>query len=829
MNVPVPGMAKGPETGIPTSETMLQCDHCMLPVKSGEALTEDAGGGKKIFCCHACRSIYRMIQQEGLGDFYAKRTWTSFGIPEPVRRGSTETRLSEFEGTEGAITGESDLLIDGIRCASCVWLNEKVLERTPGVLSARVNFATHRALVRWDPTKTSAEAILARIRSIGYLPHPYTPAALEQSLHRMNRDLLIRFGTAAFFSMQLMTISFALYAGYFQGIDAGTKRLLEALSFVLSTPVVLYAGWPFFTGAWRGLRHGTLNMDALIVLGSCSAYGLSVFHMAFGGEVYFDTAVMIITLVLLGRYLENSAKQRASLAVSRLVALQPEEGRVVRNGERIVVPTSAIRRGELLEVRPGEKIPLDGVVREGTSEVSEALISGESLPRPKEVGSAVIGSSLNGLGTILVEVTRTGPDTVISRIAALVERAQAASAPIQRLADRISAYFIPFIMLLAGASFWYWHSSVPHGKAVLIAVSVLVISCPCALGLATPVAILAGTGSAARKGILIKGGDILERMQKVDTVLLDKTGTLTTGDLRVVEAIPSDPGGVPTEELLQYAASVEQGSEHLLGNAIVRHARAESISLLPCHAFQAVPGKGASGMVNGMQVHVGKAGLIEEAGIVIPDAMRVRSMGLEEGGRTAVYVSRGRDVIGIIGLMDVPKADTAEAVLRLGKAHIAAIMITGDNPQTAKAIGMNTGISRVLAGVLPGEKAKEVLELRRAGKVVAMVGDGINDAPALASADVGIAMASGSDVAVESAHVVVLRSDLTGVADAFELARRTFRVIRQNLFWAFFYNICAIPLAMAGILSPIVAAAAMSVSSVTVVINSLRLKKGTSA
>jgi Cu+-exporting ATPase len=355
---------------------------------------------------------------------------------------------------------------------------------------------------------------------------------------------------------------------------------------------------------------------------------------------------------------------------------------------------------------------------------------------------------------------------------------------------------------------------------------VLVISCPCALGLATPVAILAGTGSAARKGILVKGGDILERMHTVDTVVLDKTGTLTTGRMSVLEKIPNDAAGVSDRELLQHAASVEQASEHLLGAAIVIYAREQDIPLLRSGSFQAVPGQGASALVEGTRGLVGKAELLMSDGVRVPEDLRSAASGLEANGRTVVYVSRGPEVLGIIGLMDVPRSDAASTVSRLQKAHIGTVMITGDNPQTAAAIGKTTGIERVMAGVMPQRKAEEILTLRRSGKVVAMVGDGINDAPALATADVGIAMASGSDIAVESAHVVILRSDLASVADAFDLARRTFRVIRQNLFWAFFYNVCAIPLAMAGILSPIVAAAAMSVSSVTVVLNSLRLKRG---
>jgi Cu2+-exporting ATPase len=810
---------------------MTKCDHCMLPIGEGGAVHEDWPTGRKTFCCHACRSIYRMIQEEGLGDFYAKRKWTSFGIPEALRepaadndQGITVSTLDR-PSTDAAAVEEMDLLIDGIRCASCIWLIERLLERTCGVISARINFATHRAVIKWDPGATTSEAILSRMRSVGYLPQPYSPAAFEEALQRQNRDLLTRFGTAAFFSMQLMTISFALYAGYFQGIDASVKNLLEMVSLLLSTPVVLYAGWPFIQGAWRGVRNGSLNMDALIVLGSWSAYGLSLHHMRTGGEVYFDTSVMIITLVLLGRYLESSAKKRASFAVSRLLALQPQNARIVTDAGTVIVPTSSVRAGSRLEIRPGERVPLDGIVRKGASDINESLVTGESVPRPVSNGSRVIGGTLNGLGTIEVEVTSAAGGTVLSQIAHLVEKAQASSAPIQRLADRLSAYFIPVIILLAAASFWYWRYEVPQGKALLIAVSVLVISCPCALGLATPVAILAGTGSAARRGILIKGGDILERLHKVDTIVLDKTGTITTGKLTVVEVWTGTDGILSPGELLQIAASVERSSEHLIGSAIVSSAKEAGMSLLPAGSFRAFPGQGAYAEVGGLPVLVGKADLLRQESIDIPAIVLERAAHLERQGRTVVYIARGRVVLGIIALMDTPKRDAAAAVARLKRRNIKISLITGDNAATAAAIGRTIGIERILSGVMPENKADEIMKLRRTGGVVAMIGDGINDAPALASSDVGIAMASGSDIAVDSAHIVLLRSDMQSVADALDLSCRTFRVVRQNLFWAFFYNATAVPLAMAGVLTPIVSAAAMSVSSVTVVLNSLRLKR----
>ncbi|HLE42119.1 MAG TPA: heavy metal translocating P-type ATPase, partial [Nitrospirota bacterium] len=536
------------------------CDHCLLPVAAKEAVVGDFPGGRRVFCCHACRAIYRMITEEGLGDFYKKRDWKSCGIPGPLR-GEERLRsdvpeqepdaLAPFIRGDGDIK-EADLMLEGIRCASCVWLNEKVLERTNGVISARVNFATHRALVKWDSTKITLNAIITRMRSIGYLARPFTRAAHEESLKKQNYDLLVRLGTAFFFSMQLMMLSFGLYAGFFQGIDPVSKRWLEFAAFAVCTPVLFYSGWPFLRGAFRGIRNRALNMDALVSLGALSAYFLSIHHMLTGGEVYFDTSAMIITLVLLGRFLENSAKRTASQAVERLLALQPQDARVIRGQERTMLSVNDVKKEDLVEIRPGEKIPLDGVVVEGLSETDDALVTGESLPAEKSPGSVVIGGSMNGLGMLIIRITRAAPDSTIAQIARLVENAQAAAAPIQRIADRVSAYFIPFVLSVATGTFFYWSRMQEAGSysaAMLNAVSVLVIACPCALGLATPVAILSGTGSAARRGILIKGGDVLERLHKVDTVVMDKTGTLTTGKMRVTEircAVDNAPHPCPS-------------------------------------------------------------------------------------------------------------------------------------------------------------------------------------------------------------------------------------------------------------------------------------------
>ena len=782
-----------------------------------------------------------MIIEEGLDEFYVKRDWMSSGIPESIRTGqdrdhvrnvAEQDAVAPFISSDGT-RQEADLMIEGIRCASCVWLNEKILERTPGILSARINFATHRAFVTWDSSQVTLDRIVSRIRSIGYLARSYSPAAHEEALKKQNRDILMRFGTASFFSMQLMIVSFGLYAGYFQGIDPVSKRWLEVIALLLCTPVLFYSGMPFLSGAYRGLRNRTLNMDVLISLGGLSAYLLSIVHMVFGGEVYFDTAAMIMTLILLGRFLENTARQKASQAVSRLLVLQPSEARIIGGGDQVLVASSAVKIGDWLEVRPGEKIPLDGIVREGIAEVDESLVTGESRPVEKSPGSGVIGGSLNGLGRLVIEVTRIGRETVLAQIAQLVENAQSATAPIQRIADKVSRYFIPLVVAAALITGIYWFLHAMDATSILNAISVLVIACPCALGLATPVAILAGTGCAARKGILIKGGDILERMHKVDTVVMDKTGTITTGRISVVEVRNRGLGKqqertefhtVTSEQLIQYAASAEQGSGHLLGQAIVNYAKDRGICLLTTENCTAVPGKGVVATIDKASIRVGKRVFLEQEGVPVGPEIASDAEKLEQGGNTVVWISRDKTVLGIIALMDTPKPDALHAITQLKRIGIDVTMITGDNQVTANAIADQAGISSVQANVLPAEKAAEVSRLRAAGKVVLMVGDGINDAPALAAADVGMAMSAGSDIAMESADVVLMRQDLSGVVQSLEVSRKTFRIIKQNLFWAFLYNIAAIPLAMTGVLSPIVAAAAMAMSSVTVVLNSLRLR-----
>ncbi len=803
---------------------MLTCDHCLVAFPERDAVYGEIKGVKKVFCCHGCQGVYRLINNEGLDAFYRRRqAWTpgpvSPVLPDPAAFAANVRTIGEEQ--------ETDLVLDGIRCASCVWLNEKILTRTPGVTFAQVNYATHRARVRWDPARIGIGAILDRIASIGYTPKPFVATAFEEQQRKESRDLLIRFGTAGFLASQLMLFSIALYAGYFQGMDVRSKMLFDVLSLAVATPVIFYAGWPFLAGAARGMRHFTFNMDFLIAAGAGSAYLYSIYQMAIGGAVYFDTAVMIVTLILLGRLIESGAKRKASEVIARLVSLAPAEARVVVPGEalgaeRRMTAIAAIQVGDLVETIPGEKVPLDGIVREGRTEVDESMLTGESRPVSKEQGAEVFGGTLNLHGRIVVEVTRTGDETVLARIIRAVEDAQAQRAPVQALADRVVGVFVPVVLLLSLSTAAYWLlSGHPFSTALMNAVSVLVIACPCSLGLATPLAILIGTTYGASQGILIKGGDVIERAGKVSVVLFDKTGTITMGRPSLVLARGI---GRSDEEALRIAASLERWSEHSLGRALC--AAAPELPLAEPEGFAAVPGRGVRGTIGGAEALVGSREFIEHEGIGQPldEAEASFADTHEAQGVTIVYLSLGNELAGVFGIADAERPEAAEAIARLRRSGMETVMLTGDAPGTATAIADRVGIRDVRAKRSPVQKAEEVRALRAAGKACIMVGDGVNDAPALVQADVGIAMGRATDIALESADMVLMRSDLRLVPRAVALAKKTFAVIRQNLFWALFYNAVALPLAVTGLLHPIFAAGAMAMSSLSVVGNSLRAR-----
>ncbi|RMG04869.1 MAG: heavy metal translocating P-type ATPase [Nitrospirae bacterium] len=793
------------------------CHHCLSEIREGSEIREVIDGVEYRFCCHGCQGVYHILHESGLEDFYKKRTdWRPGPPPELITEPDTFRKFIREE--DGFLSLEVHL--GGIRCASCIWLIERYLKGLDGIEDVRVNFATHRAVVRWDPEKIGLEQVINAFQSIGYPPAPALRSDLQKSLGREKRDLLIRFGTSAFFSMQLMLYTVALYAGYFQGIEETYRRVFQFIAWGLATPVVFYGGAPFLRSTVRGLKNRSINMDFLIFTGSFSAYAYSVAMIFTGGEVFFDTSAMIITLILLGRFLESSARERAGEALSRLITLQPDEARVVEGGERRMLPVSAIKEGTLVEVLPGERIPLDGEVVEGGSDVDEAVLTGESVPVGKSIGDEVFAGTMNIDGRLLFRVTRKEGETALSGIIKTVEEAQFRKAPIQRLADRVVGWFVPAVFLISASAFIYWYFN--NGKlsvAVMNSVAVLVVACPCALGLATPLAILIGSSNASTRGILIKGGDVLETLVRADLILFDKTGTLTKG-MPVVEGVYPE---VSKEEILRYAASLERNSEHPIGSAVTEAYRGE---LFEVTEFSAVPGRGVKGRVEERVIMAGNLRFMKESSLTPSTEIMERYREVTERGKTVFFVAVEGEVIGMIILSDSLKEDARSTVNEIKRAGLRPVIVTGDNERVAREMASVLQVDDYYSEVSPVEKAGIVRDFRKSGsRGVIMIGDGINDTPALIEADVGITMGSATDIAMESADVVVIRDKLSLIPELLALSRRTFRVIKENLFWAFSYNIVAIPLAVTGLLHPIVSALSMAVSSLVVVGNSLRLRR----
>jgi Cu2+-exporting ATPase len=804
----------------------LTCDHCLLAFPEGGAIREEG----KVFCCNGCRGIYRIIHAEGLDAFYQKRRWDEAGIPASVLKAEIDTApFEEYVRDRADGDKEIDIHVEGIRCASCVWLNERILSRMEGVRHARFNYATHRARIVWDPERAGLGELLKRILSIGYRPKPYRESDQFRIRKAETRDLLIRFGTAAFLSSQLMIYSIALYAGYFQGIDSQTKRALEIIAMALTTPVLFYSGMSFLRNTLTGLRHFHFTMDSLITIGAGSAYVYSIAEIISGGEVYFDTSAMIITLILLGRYIEASAKGRASEALERLTELIPKTATRLVPADapgppgQEVVDVASIRRGDLVRVKPGERIPLDGVVTEGKSETDESLLTGEAKPVLKAPGSDVIGGSINLYGILTFTVTRAGKETVLSHIIQAVEDAQAGRPRIQTLADRVVGWFVPFILLAAFATLL---SHLSHGAslhhALMTGISVLVIACPCSLGLATPLAVLMFTGLASSKGILIRSGEVIEKANGLTGLVLDKTGTVTVGRPVLRETVVMDCD-LDRTSLLGIAASLERLSEHSIGQAIA----AASSAVFSVSEFRAFPGKGVEGIIEGKRILIGNRSLMEEHGLAMPpgSSYEEEMRRSEKGGDTVVFLGWEGRVRAFLVVSDVVREEAREAVEEIRKMNYALSLVSGDNAATTGSIASRIGIGHFIAEASPVRKREIIGEMQVRGGRVMMVGDGVNDAPALTEAIVGLAMGRGTDIAKESADAVLVRSDLRLIPYFIRLSRQTFRIIKENIFWAFFYNVVAIPLAMTGVLHPIVAAGAMAASSLFVVGNSLRIRR----
>ncbi|MDR7523747.1 MAG: heavy metal translocating P-type ATPase [Armatimonadota bacterium] len=730
--------------------------------------------------------------------------------------------------------------VEGMSCASCVAKVEDALRAVDGVLEASVNLAREQAAVEYVPGVAIPEALRRAIRDAGYEPLAPEEGTVDREAERRVRELTalrLRLIGAAVLSVPILWGSLP-----HMGVQIWAPAFLHNwfVQFLLATPVQFWAGWRFYRGMWAALRHRTADMNTLIAVGTSAAYLYSVVatfvpHWFTGGglqpTVYYETASIIIVFILLGRYLEALAKGRTSDAIRRLMGLQAKTARVIRDGTEVDIPVGDVAPGDVVLVRPGEKIPVDGVVLEGCSTVDESMITGESMPAEKTPGAEVIGATINKTGTFRFRATKVGRDTALAQIIRLVEHAQGSKAPIQRLADRVAAYFVPAVIVIALITAGAWLAFGPQPAltyALLNFVAVLIIACPCALGLATPTAIMVGTGRGAEAGILIRSGEALEIAHRVTAVVLDKTGTLTRGAPAVTDVVPA--GGFDEATLLRLVASAERGSEHPIGEAIVARARSAGMVLAEPTAFQAFPGQGIEAEVDGHRVVAGTVALLSARGISL-DGLAAHADAMAAEGKTPMMAAVDGRAAGIIGVADTLKPHSREVVAALRKMDLAVVMLTGDNRRTAEAIARQLGVDRVLAEVKPEDKAAHVEALQREGHVVAMVGDGINDAPALAQADLGIAIGAGTDVAIESADVVLIGEDLRGVLIAIALSRRTMRTIRQNLFWAFAYNFALIPVAagvlypVAGVLlSPVLAALAMAASSVTVVGNSLRLR-----
>jgi Cu+-exporting ATPase len=734
------------------------------------------------------------------------------------------------------------LPVRGMHCAACVGKVEGALTRVPGVETASVNLATERATVAFDPARADVGALQAAVAAAGYelAAAPVPPGSGAEDRERVAREREQRQLGGKFIVGAVLAVPVLI--GGMPDIFPWAPAWLRNpwLHLLLATPVQFWVGASFHAGFLRDLRYRSASMSTLVSLGTNAAYAFSVavtlwphiFHAA-GAMTYYETAAVVITLVVLGRWLEARARGRTSEAIRRLVGLAPRTARVLRDGREVDVPTAEVEVGDLIRIRPGERLPVDGAVVEGASTVDESMLTGESVPVEKAPGAAVAAGTVNRTGSFVFRATRVGSETTLARIVKLVEEAQGSRAPIQRLADRVAAVFVPAVLAIAALTFVGWWLLGPEPTLVYAltnAVAVLVIACPCAMGLATPTAIMVATGRGAEHGVLIRSAAALERLNDVATIVFDKTGTLTVGRPVVTDVIVAEPG-TTEPEVLALAAAAEQGSEHPIGEAIAARAKELGLALPALGAFVTVPGQGVDALANEGRVLIGNRALMEARGVEI-DALEPRAAALAAAGKTVVYVAFAGQALGLVAVADVLKPDAADAVAALRQRGFEVVMLTGDHRVTAMAIARQAGIDRILAEVQPDAKAREVAMLQAAGRVVAMVGDGINDAPALAQADVGVAMGSGTDVAIEAADVTLMRGDLTGVVIAVELSRRTIRIVKQNLVWAFGYNVVLIPVAagllypLGGVLlSPILAGAAMAFSSVSVVTNSLRLKR----
>lgn len=803
------------------------CFHCGLVIPADIDFHSKLEEQRRDFCCFGCQSVCEAIFQAGLQGYYQRTPQGTLLAPPPLPPKDMEMYdldevQQDFVHRQGGIR-DTHLLVEGIHCAACVWLIERGMMRMAGVQSANVNLAGKRLHIRWDNQRVKLSALIASLAKIGYAGVPYDPEVAEGAMKRGNRALLFRLFFAGFAMMNLALISIALYSGADQGKFEG---FFQWMGCAIATPTLLYSAYPFYKGAWSGLRNMRMTMDLPIAIGLSVTYLYSLYVTMYGsntGEVYFDTVTNLTFVILVGRYLEGMYRHQAVAATSRLMDLQPRVATLIRNGMEQITPIRGVKVGDHVLVKPGYKVPVDGVIIEGHSSVDEAMLSGESAPVGKSVGMTVSTGTLNVNGALLVEVRSTLQNTMLAKIIRLVEEAQSSKAPIQRIADHVVPWFVLATLLCATFTFWLWHGQ-SFELALMAATSVLIITCPCALGMATPMSIAVASGLGAKHGILIKNGLVLETLSKVTHFVFDKTGTLTEGKMSLAYAITAE--NVERENVLRVAAAVERYSEHSIALAIVNAAEQQELRYrdIAVTDFHATPGLGVSASMEGSILILGNADWLVRNGVVLDEKMLQEAHGFEAQAMSCVHYAKAGVHQAVFALADQLRSDAQLLVNELRAAGIAMTLLSGDRKPVAEAIAQQLGGMEVIAEVLPQDKDQVIQNLQKQGAVVAMVGDGINDAPALIRADVGIALGSGTDVSVESADIVLMHNELNKVRQATILSRRTLRTIKQNIGLSFVYNSIMVPLAVMGHVTPLIAAITMPISSLLVIGNASRIR-----
>jgi len=804
----------------------INCYHCGLPVESSGDFSAKIAGKEREFCCFGCQSVCLTIHHAGLQSFYNKTPEGEHLAPPPeLSNELTSYDLDEVQSDYVDSLGDIrsiSLLVEGIHCAACVWLIEHSLAKQAGVLSAEVNLTSKRLRLQWDNRITPLSSILHALGQIGYAAVPFDADVAEGALAKRHRSLLYRMAFAGFAMMNLLWISIALYTGADKG---GFANWFYWISLIIATPTLFYSGYPFLRNAFLGLRHRYLTMDLPIAIGASVTYGYSTYNTVTHsptGHVYFDTVVNFLFVILVGRYLEAISKREALSATTRLLELQPKLATVITDGKPKIVPIRAVNIGDYLLVKPGEKVPVDGVIVDGQSAVDESMLTGESIPVLKQLTDNVVAGSINGEGAFTVKAQQVLRNTALAKIVSLMEDAQASKAPVQCTADKIVPWFVIITLSLALITFIYWYQF-DFETALLAATSVLIITCPCAFGLATPMSVAVATGVGANRGILIKQGAALEFLSNVTHFVFDKTGTLTEGKLRIVDIETDD--GYSDNQVLTLAGSVEQQSEHGIAMAILEAAKERKCELSSVQDFLSYPGQGVQALLNDQMISVGTEVWFKQQAINFDKKWKHRSEQLENKGVSCIFIAVNNNVIGLVGLADQLRKDAISMVSELRQQGVGITVLSGDKASVVSAVTEPLGDIIRRAEVLPKDKSDTVRKLQQQGEIVAMVGDGVNDSPALIQADVGIALASGTDVSIESADIILSHNELYKVADARQLASRTLRTVRQNIVLSITYNIVMVPLAMMSLVSPLVAALTMPISSLLVIANAARIKR----